>query len=368
MEYKYPRDMVAPLRAAWDGRLPREWDTRPLPDDELLLRLLEVSYHASFTADEQRGTRFRLVVTEPTGEVGMHDPLLILPKREFTPHEIMRLAPAGDPDRLIVGLDPTDLSIWGLCSYPSQRLEVTAHGPGFLRVGRNYRGIVTLERGQITSEDSAIGIDYGMLLSTFAEAQEALWADIDYQPGSWNAQLSVYPRQMLGLAVEISRHGHGGCLFVVPESEAREGAWRRMLRIKYECDDGATWPLLRQWMLRFDTKTLTDKGLDTAIPTRTSIDAHLGRIPRLALVDGAVVITDRFRLLGFGAEVVVSAAIDDVIMPHGKTRSIEDFGTRHRSAFRLCSAYPKAVAFVCSQDGGVKCIRNVDDRVRVWGG
>ena len=46
--------------------------------------------------------------------------------------------------------------------------------------------------------------------------------------------------------------------------------------------------------------------------------------------------------------------------------SIENFGTRHRSAFRFCSNYDWAVAFIISQDGGIKVVKKVNDDVILW--
>jgi DNA integrity scanning protein DisA with diadenylate cyclase activity len=45
---------------------------------------------------------------------------------------------------------------------------------------------------------------------------------------------------------------------------------------------------------------------------------------------------------------------------------IESFGTRHRSAFRFCSSLEDSASFVVSQDGGVKAIKRVGDKVNLW--
>jgi DNA integrity scanning protein DisA with diadenylate cyclase activity len=41
-------------------------------------------------------------------------------------------------------------------------------------------------------------------------------------------------------------------------------------------------------------------------------------------------------------------------------------GARHRSAYRLSSALPGAVAVVVSQDGGVRWVCQKDSRVTYW--
>jgi hypothetical protein len=42
------------------------------------------------------------------------------------------------------------------------------------------------------------------------------------------------------------------------------------------------------------------------------------------------------------------------------------YGTRHRSAFRFVESMNPAVAFIQSQDGGIKAATLVGDRVVMW--
>lgn len=84
-------------------------------------------------------------------------------------------------------------------------------------------------------------------------------------------------------------------------------------------------------------------------------------------------ITDRFRLLGFGVEVTVAAptlsAVHIALDASGKrwvAEPVTSFGTRHRSAFRFCSSYEAAAALIVSQDGGVKAVRQVGPRLLMW--
>jgi hypothetical protein len=52
--FSYPHDLADVLRRIWDAPLPRELDLEPLPPDETLQKILDISYHASFTAEESR--------------------------------------------------------------------------------------------------------------------------------------------------------------------------------------------------------------------------------------------------------------------------------------------------------------------------
>jgi DNA integrity scanning protein DisA with diadenylate cyclase activity len=99
--------------------------------------------------------------------------------------------------------------------------------------------------------------------------------------------------------------------------------------------------------------------------------AHL--IAGLTAVDGAVVMTQRFELLGFGGEIsgdlpavktVVRAL--DVEADAAVEESAEGVGTRHRSAYRLCRELRDVIAVVISQDGNVRFVKCKNEAVTYW--
>lgn len=79
----------------------------------------------------------------------------------------------------------------------------------------------------------------------------------------------------------------------------------------------------------------------------------------LATVDGAVVLTDKLRIIGFGGEVRVSSPGTDTIHIAKNEEGDEitaapftGYGTRHRSAFHFVEKMDPSVAFILSQDRG----------------
>jgi DisA bacterial checkpoint controller nucleotide-binding len=97
------------------------------------------------------------------------------------------------------------------------------------------------------------------------------------------------------------------------------------------------------------------------------------RIASLGAVDGAVVMTKRFEILGFGAEIAgdLPAVINvrravDLEADTFVTELVDSVGTRHRSAYRFCNAVPDAVAVVVSQDGSVQFVNRHHDSVTYW--
>src|SRR6202007_2996148 len=72
-------------------------------------------------------------------------------------------------------------------------------------------------------------------------------------------------------------------------------------------------------------------------------------IASLTAVDGAVVLTDTFRIIGFGAEVIASFpgadtihVAQDVEGTEATESSFSEYGTRHRSAFRFAGSMEAA--------------------------
>jgi hypothetical protein len=99
--------------------------------------------------------------------------------------------------------------------------------------------------------------------------------------------------------------------------------------------------------------------------------AHL--VSALADVDGLVVMTQRFEVLGFGG--IVSGELPDVAtiaqaIDLEGTERIEEptdgMGTRHRAAYRAVAAMPDALCTVISQDGGVRFVKWHEGRVTYW--
>ena len=99
--------------------------------------------------------------------------------------------------------------------------------------------------------------------------------------------------------------------------------------------------------------------------------AHL--IADLTYVDGAVLMTDRLELLGFGVE--ISGGLPEVStvarardLPGTEREQVrtDRVGTRHRSAYRLCHALRDALVVVVSQDGGLRFVRWHHDAVTYW--
>jgi hypothetical protein len=96
-------------------------------------------------------------------------------------------------------------------------------------------------------------------------------------------------------------------------------------------------------------------------------------IAGLTAIDGAVVMTTRQEMLGFGG--VVSGNIEEVgTITHAldiegrltQQELSEEVGTRHRAAYRLCYELRDALVIVISQDGNAQLVKWYNDSVTYW--
>jgi hypothetical protein len=436
MTFTYPEDLVRTLHKAWDNRDYPEQFIPDLPPDEQIRRFLEVAYHASMLTEEQRKIGFRLAFISPDTalqlagpvELGrLFEPVRFEVSRDFSVPEILRLAPATDHTKVLICVSPLNsngeasvegsLRIWGLIDTGSSWLEfttgqsktgvpppncltVSSIEPGNLTFSREGTVLLSLKRGE-TVTPSRETLYQGPIAAVLKDAGDAITRDAcvaigeeQYETGS-NGQdfpRRFYFRFLERLLFHIREKLHGGALLVVPDTRAADDPrLTRLVMIKYPCDYDHVWSLLvnslalraKHHKLHFEIyrsgsqipieKYHQFASLETQ---REVIDRRISDSVRLIAstsgVDGAVIITDRFRLIGFGAEITTLAPLREVHIARDHTAkktttvTIESYGTRHRSAFRFCWEDEESVAFVVSQDGGVKGVKRVGDRLIFW--
>ncbi len=99
----------------------------------------------------------------------------------------------------------------------------------------------------------------------------------------------------------------------------------------------------------------------------------VGLVASLSCVDGLVLMSRGFRVLGFGAVIVATSKVDTVFVANdemGKTNMTQAhadaYGTRHRSMFNYCASHSGSVGFVVSQDGDIRAITKVGVKLVMW--
>ena len=388
---------------------------------EELSRLLSVAYQASLLRDEARPVTFRLAIAPPAdfdpdaGPPTGHHRLRFDRPRPFEAQVLRRLAQAVDFRRGMIGVVPVEASfkIWGLLHSGSLWLQpvrggrrdqalpdspiLHVRGPGQLLLTHGRRTVATLSSGRVDVPASDV-FDSKWLPAMFAPIRKELMELHEAARGQAEAP---WARLDAGLPKTISQHmvrrllatiresQHGGTVLILPVSSTDtllddDSTFR--LRFRFEDPEPARrFRHLILEVMNTLARTATPDGPPIGWPEyQASRNAKLADLDEaifefahlvagLANVDGAVLLNQRFELLGFG--VVIAGGLPEVETVarakdlEGKQRvreSTEAVGTRHRAVYRLCAAHPEALGIVVSQDGGIRFVRRVDDEVVYW--
>jgi hypothetical protein len=397
----YPSDLSARVRASWPD------DAGPLAPS--LERVLDTAYHASFLREEERAVACRIALADPTALASAEAPpngLLSLEfahPRQFDEHELRRLSPAVKYHRALIGVGEANgnLHVWGFVQTGPRWLASSKGGrggepemprvpivrvirPGHIAVSCGSSPIAELRGGRLMDFTlDCFGSRW--LTERFAAERREVASEHAERGGPASREdagemTGHLAQQMLKRVISTMRAAHhGGALVFVPPS-----CMATVLAPKYSFRDASPRRAFRRILhgvlseLGRSAGAVNEETYRTA-PGRALADleeslfemSHL--IASLADVDGAVVLTRRFEILGFGAEIVGSLPLVrdvrralDVEADEFVIESTDAVGTRHRSAYRLCAAVPEALAIVVSQDGGVRFVANHRGAVTYW--
>lgn len=423
----YPSDLIEPLLKRIEKK--KSFILGPptvLPSNKILEELFEVAYHASFLTEEGRKLHFRIIFASenevaddkcPRGHLSSR-PIVFDSPREFSISEILRLAPALDMTQVLICVSQINrskknpkLGIWGLLdsgsswwhfmhhesSYgmpPPNYLTISCSEPGHMSISSQGQIYMTLRNGHL-NEPSWGDLYSGQLGKFFDTAQEKFYQDVlkgvESEKYSPSGEDEDFPKRFYTFFIErllfhIREKAHGGTVFFVPDYLTHKDIrLLDRLNIKYPINYDEVWDLLTEDVIThrkyYDLHFPLSDGIELTVDNYNQVSALSRKkegieeatadcvrfIAGLSAVDGAVVITDRFRVLGFGAEVLVhSPNLTHVLTPGKKKKPIADFGTRHRSAFRFCSSFEESVGFIVSSDGGVKATLRTGSDVSLW--
>lgn len=406
---KYPRDAVKALFKSVSPEVRESLSLTKIPR-HFIDELAEIAYHASFLTEEGRPTRFQIAVISSdrvgTGEHALLEETTVLNldnPRPLSIKEIQRLAPATDFTTTLICVDAMHyipgvagrgLEIWGLVSPGKSsrrlmRLEsesaihipkclvMTSVAPGHLQLALNIRPLVSLRAGRLTvfprvAQSLPDPILKRLQSGSYRIADSlilSLPAGADRASSKENVRLK-YVEVFCRLLTALSDTRHGLTMLFVPQTSIQ--SLQNILSIKYKTSSKRLSLLFREivsHVLKEDEKD------DVSLNLETNLSEALAVVASSSGVDGALVLTDQFEVVGFGAEIRI--LLDDknlefVNLSSGPSlkkhtaRSFDDFGTRHRSAARFCMARPDAIAFLVSHDGDRKLMTCVDEQARVW--
>ncbi len=315
-------------------------DLAPLPDEETIEAIIDTAFWASLRREEGYSPRISLafLAREEAGH-----PLILERPLALSPGALTRVSPAVERPGVHLGVwhDGDVLGIWGTTrTIPVLSFVLEVAAPGLLVVkhhsgdeARKFVNVAVLEGDLIKVVDERA--------SSQPDCPALLTSLLGYaSPAAWVQSVNI----MVQLAVSMRAHGRGGSLLVIP---AGSESWRESIiqPIPY-----AASPLFCE---------LADLNLEPD-PVE-SLGSTIAAVAGLTAVDGAVLLTNRYELLGFGAKIARrkgSPRVEQVTLtePVENDRPVimhpeQLGGTRHLSAAQFIHDQRDAVALVASQDG-----------------
>lgn len=308
----------------------------------------------------------------------------------------------------IYGLIDVGMALWEMARHQRiygtsspDALVVVSTRPGDLSICRADRPVIRLRGGQVVSPLRSV-LYQGPVAGFFADATDALIEEAIRRSGLPSSRAPrdepddgrdcAHLEFIESVLLQTAEQHHGGALLFVPDEVADDDPLLlENVSIKYRLP--STRPrdaLLAAMAVRLERNDLHGRLHEQSRVTRERLEELENMdwsqreyedsakdaarfIASLTAVDGAVVLTDKLRIIGFGSEVRVSESGTDTIFHAKNDEGTEvtadpftNYGTRHRSAFRFVEGMDPAVAFILSQDAGIKAATLVEDRVVMW--
>lgn len=382
------------------------------PPLSVLVEILNPCFFASLKQEEGRPTQFNLVLcgqaklSNSAFRYSRYTKIFNLMRfaspRAFSASELVRLAPACEPEKTLLLVSRVErkagLSLWGIVDVGKDssgshvslsELQVRVLAPGELKITLHGRTFCNYKNGQILFPERSLvnsGFIYKFFRPTSLNLAREVMAATGQKPGHQiperDFRAMTYLFTLQKITEKIHELKHGGCIFIVPEN-------KRPLHTtspKYQCDDRTIWTCLTGKLILHDqyygTNSATPAQHDAE--TATSLQSEmqdvenglrdaLDTVARLSAVDGAVVINRKLELIEFGAVVKLGQTApykvfrcEDRRATKKEKIAVENYGTRHRSAFEFCFHNQPSVAIVVSQDGGIKTVTRVGQHVYFW--
>ena len=412
LDFAYPSELAAEILARW----PKETQAPAPMDATLLEAYLGIHYHASFLTEERRPVICRTLLAPPeelpesiTPPEGLHI-LKFENPRPFNSNEIRRLAIPVNYYRSLLGIRMTsdgEFVIWGLIQTGTRWVSKTdggrfdgskvppvlimqIQGPGRIGVYLGNTRLAELSNGRVDAE-SVDPFSCGWLPIRFAQVRE--WVRSKHEElreggpvveSGFVAQLS---QNVIRRTISVVRNRlHGGTLIFLPEDLASPQHGLFSFKYRFGAGQKSGYRSVMSAVMTRLSKLGAEAGRESVgwLDYQQADDQIISDLNEgifelgdlfadLMGVDGALVLSDMFDMVGFGAEIHASHISVDVVYracdlegEFLEPEKIDGGGTRHRSVYRLIALHPECLAFVISQDGGVRFVTGREGKVVYW--
>ena len=331
-----------------------------------LRELCQILLNISCLKEEGRFPSFRVCFIRPDSDflsayIYSHI-LLFKTPLEFNTRKIHKLAPALNPFRNYLIVDITDKpfkAIGVMVSYTDWEKIITREREKGNRMPR-IPNIFVKGPGELDAcfgETPVVNYTAGSCVFFRTESFTSTLVAEQLKRDTMVSDRERY--QILNMILwRVINYGHGAAVLIVPDEES----CRKYVDLKYS----------------MSSDYLFGNGYESGFPVSKARNKDLVTyadfIAKLTFVDGSVILTKNFDLIGFGAETLVdemgSKHPDMCFIQYDDTedtsRQFKDNGMRHRAAYRFCSAVEGSVAFVVSQDRFVEACTKHDGKVYVY--
>jgi hypothetical protein len=403
---------------------------RQRPARGAMTKLFEVAFFASMRTEEADSIRCSLTYINPERPdphppehvVANRWRSMPFPERlELTPNNLVKIAKSFDSEASSVAVysdESCNPFIWGALDQHGRRtrfmmresdegmspagvLECAIVGVGALEIYKDYTLLAALRQGTIAVGSNDVLGESGPVRRALQPAIDALVAAVHSEVGAdvfaerdhWKDSLAGYWTTSLSrILLGVQRYAHGGSIVLTPDDAGED------LAIKYPLPYRRLGPALAQMSARTIERCVAEDEIHENFLARHAEDVpailHLDEvvnkaeeedaedevtgcvrfIASLSRVDGAVIMDRALSVRGYGA-IIQAEDLPVSVWFAGDVRGrVADlrrvnprhFGTRHQSMMRYCHSHPGSVGFVVSQDGDVRAMMRVRDRLIVW--
>lgn len=359
-----------------------------LPSIADLKALIEVSFFASLKREEDKPISFALVLlakheARKEQETSSRKQLILsfpesLPFKESS---IIKLSSAFDikTSALLVGPkenNQNEYEIWGVMFFRATQNRFTQipaalHGynyfrPDLLMVTTISPGSLVISRADIQIGHFSSGIFTPATPTPFTSKAmgkymiEYIKEDKLYKEFK-NLYWHIFRDSMEYLLLEASMWGHGGTIVFVPENI--QAKCKEKYSGGYSFNQDFDFEKLLIYLLKSDIKN----DLLFSVLNHRILAEHLSFLAQLSCVDGALILTSRFKPLAFGVTLNPNEWTGKVISgPNGIDNTSHEinnriWGTRHNSVISFTGDFPGVFSFVISQDGPIRGFAKKDD-------
>jgi hypothetical protein len=392
----------------------------PTPNIEVLTALFETMFYSSLKTEESQFIKVTITYIDPENPDPSPPPRIVADrwscvyfseKIPFTVKNLVKLSKAADPwsSSLAVYCDNNnELSIWGMIdqaihyqsflNYESDSgpekpglFQSSITGIGNLVVMFDYELIANLKQNNLISNYIDV-FKFGPISDILNQNTDPYKKRIEKfikdkfpreEVDDWDSHVEhLYKESLSRILLRIQNYQHGGAILISKRIVSD-------IKIKYKFSyDRLFNAIINNSLFTISNyvkmQIIHNEYIEASqknIPINLYLDESISEIKgairfisSLSCIDGLIVLTPVLKVRGFGA-IIELKEIPDLVYTSNTSKINEEklmpiesnhFGTRHRSMFSYCWNNTNTLGFVISQDGDIRAITRVNDKLIMW--